>query len=194
MRRSLQPVASLFVVALITACGGGGGDAPTTPPPVAGFQASGTAAAPDGVRLVEAARNGNTVDLSVVVGGPSTSNDIFGFAFDLVIGTTGVLAYSGLDPVVGPALDDSDPSCSGAEALASQSGDRVVVGVTKLGAGCPGNGIGAGEPALVTLRFQVTQTGSSTLAFDGSAEALDSLGNTIGSIAFDGVSATVTGS
>ncbi len=193
--RASLVLAALSLALLSAGCGGGGGDTPTTPPPVAGLQASGTAAAPDGVRMVEAARSGSTLDVAVALGGPSTSSDIFGFAFDLVIGNTSMLTFSGDDPVVGTVLDDSDPNCD-TEVLAQQNpgDDRVVVGVTKLGALCPGNGIGAGEPLIATFRFRVTGTGTSTLDFGGVPEALDSQQNPIPSISFDGASATVTGS
>ncbi len=84
--------------------------------------------------------------------------------------------------------------------LAGQSGERVVVGVSKLGA-CAGNGVPADERAIVRMTFRVLEAGSSTLSLAGSPlaqrlpagepAAFDSDRVRIDSIQFDAVAATV---
>jgi hypothetical protein len=85
---------------------------------------------------------------------------------------------------------------------ATQSGGRVIVGVTKLGGG-PGNGVGAAEAGIVRLTFKVVNVGTSMISFSGSITssnptgqpvALDSGGAPIGSVIFDSSPATISGS
>jgi hypothetical protein len=154
------------------------------------FSDSGTASAPDMVRL-SGTPSGERVLVDVVLAGPTTSDDISSFAFDVEIGDTTVLAYGDVAAVAGPALFTQ--GCIDPTVLAGQSGDRVVVGVAKLG--CAGNGLPAGEEAIVTLSFRVLKEGTSTLSLEGSPTqdptAFDSNTNEIGSIQFDGLSATI---
>jgi hypothetical protein len=159
----------------------------------AAFTGSGSASAPDFVRLTGVAA-GNTVVVSVKITGPTTSSDLYAFAFDLVIGNASVAQYVPGSVVAGAALVDGG---QGVEALASQQGNRVVVGVTKLG-DVSGNPIGAGEETVVSLTFRVLVAGSTTLSIQGtsggSPVCLDSDLNVIGSITFDSASATLSGS
>jgi len=191
-RSSIVCVVTLALLGLFSAsCGGGGGGGSVVPPSLTvTFSDSGTASAPDRVRLI-GTPSGERVLVDVVLAGPTTSDDISSFAFDVEIGDTTVLAYGDVAAVAGPAL--FTPGCIDPTVLAGQSGDRVVVGVAKLG--CAGNGLPAGEEAIVTLSFRVLKEGTSTLSLEGSPTqdptAFDSNTNEIGSIQFDGLSATI---
>jgi hypothetical protein len=86
-------------------------------------------------------------------------------------------------------------------AEASMTGNRVFVGVTKLGTPF-GNGVSTPRATIVRLSFRVLKAGSTTLSFDGSVspqdpagipEALDSTGNVVASIVFDAAPASITG-
>ena len=181
-------------------CGGGdGGGSVVNPSLTVTFTDSGTASVPDLVRLA-GTPSGEQVTVEVALAGPTTSNDIYAFAFDLVIGDTSVLAYVLGSAQMGSAL--STAGCLGESVLADQSGDRVVVGVSKLG-GCSGNGVPADERAIVRITFRVLRAGSSTLSLAGSPQALraatseptafDSSLDRIDSIQFDVASATIRG-
>jgi hypothetical protein len=154
------------------------------------FTDSGTASAPDLVRLTGTPSR-ERVLVDVVLAGPTTSEDISSFAFDVEIGDTSVLAYGDVAAVAGPALFTQ--GCLDPTVLASQAGDRVVVGVTKLG--CAGNGLPAGEQAIVSLSFRVLGAGTSTLSLTGSPSqdpaVFDSNAIKIDSIQFDPLSATI---
>ncbi|MFQ5818294.1 MAG: hypothetical protein ACE5H2_10135, partial [Terriglobia bacterium] len=86
--------------------------------------------------------------------------------------------------------------------LVSQSGNRVIVGVTKLGGGA-GNGIGPLEPIIVSLTFQVLKVGTTNITIVGSPAnpqnptaapaALDSTGVVISSVFFDTFAAQISG-
>ena len=138
--------------------------------------------------------------IEVALTGPTPSDDIYAFAFDLVIGDTSVLAYVLGSVQMGSAL--STAGCLGESILADQSGDRVVVGVSKLGS-CSGNGVPADERAILRMTFQVLRAGTSTMTLDGSPlakraptsepTAFDSDLARIDSIQFDVASATIRG-
>lgn len=183
---------ALALVALSGAsCGGGGGDgAVVNPGLTVSFTDSGTPSAPDLVRLV-GAPTGQRVAIQVVLAGPTTSDDISSFAFDVEIGDATILAFGDVQAEAGPAL--ATPGCLDPTVLAGQSGNRVVVGVAKLG--CAGNGLPAGEQSIVTLSFRVLKAGTSTLTIEGSPTteptAFDSDTTKIDSIQFDALSATV---
>ncbi len=196
MRGLSKTIYGVALILCVAACGGGSDStAPVVPTTIAAsFGSSGTVLAPDLVRLTGAV-SGDTVTVNVVIGGVTASNDLYSFAFDLVIGDTGVAQYVDGSIAFGSALKLS--GSQGSSALASQVGDRVVVGVTKLGAGS-GNGVTATEETVVTLRFRVMRRAATTLAFGGSPpddpEALDSGGQVIGSVEFDMAPATISGS
>jgi len=178
-------------------CGGGGGDGSVVNPGLTvRFTDSETPSAQDLVRLV-GTPSGGRVAIQVALAGPTTSDDIAAFAFEVAIGDPSVLAFGDVNAEVGPAL--ATPGCLDPIVLAEQRGDRVVVGITKLG--CAGNGLPAGEQTIVTLSFRVLEAGTSTLTLAGSPAtptspagepaALDSDTVKIDSIRFDGLAATV---
>ena len=180
-----------------TSCGGGGdGGGMVETGLRATFTDSGTDSAPDLVRLT-GSPSSERVLVEVVLAGPTTSDDITSFAFDVAIGDTSVLAFGDVPATSGPAL--STAGCLEPTVLAEQSGDRVVVGVTKLR--CSGNGLPAGEQAIVNLNFRVLREGTSTLTIEGSPAspgspageptAFDSDTAEIDSIRFDGEAATI---
>jgi hypothetical protein len=188
-------VAMVVVPVALPGCGGGGdGDGGMIPAPiVAGFATSGTSSAPDLVRLT-GSPSGNTVVVRVVVGGPTTSSDLYAFAFDVVIGDTGVATLVAGSATFGSALTLSGGQTS--EALATLQGNRVVVGVTKLGGGS-GNAVPT-EQTVVSLTFRILRAGSTTLTFSGAPpsgnpQCLDSTGAAIPSIVFDAAPATLSG-
>ena len=192
MRRSSIVCLSLALLGLLGAsCGGGGdGGSMVNPSLTVTFSDSGTASAPDMVRLTGSPSR-ERVLIDVVLAGPTTSDDISSFAFDVTIGDTSVLAYGDVAAVAGPVL--STAGCGDVLVLARQSADRVPVGVAKPG--CAGNGIPAGEQSIVTLSFRVLKPGTSTLTLEGSPSqapaAFDSGIDKIESIQFDSLSATV---
>jgi hypothetical protein len=186
----------LVVLPALPGCGGGddGGGGTMPPPVVAAFAESGTASAPDLVRLTGTA-SGNTVVVRAVVGGPTTSSDLYSFAFDVVIGDTSVATFVAGTASFGTALTLSLGQTSSAQA--TLQGNRVVVGVSKLGGGA-GNGVPT-EQTVVSLTFRLLRAGSTTLTFGGappggSPLCLDSGGVVIPSIVFDSASATLSGS
>jgi len=194
-RPLLVSIAAMVVAPLaLPGCGGGGGgDGGMMPAPiVASFSGSGTASAPDVVRLT-GSPSGNTVVVRVVVGGPTTSSDLYSFAFDLVLGDASVATYVAGSAAFGTALTLSGGQTSDVEA--TLQGNRVVVGVTKLGGGS-GNAV-ATEQTVVSLTFRLLKAGSTTLTIEGapggSPACLDSAGVAIPSIVFDAAPATLSG-
>jgi hypothetical protein len=188
-------VAMVVVPMALPGCGGGGdGDGGMMPAPiVAGFGTSGTASAPDLVRLT-GSPSGDTVVVRVVVGGPTTSSDLYSFAFDLVLGDTSVATYVAGSATFGTALTLSGGQTSSVQA--TLQGNRVVIGVSKLGGGS-GNAVPT-EQTVVSLTFRVLKAGSTTLTFEGappsgSPACLDSSGAVIPSIVFDAAPATLSG-
>jgi hypothetical protein len=172
---------------------------PPEPPPSAAFAASGTAAAPNLVRLRSASTTGDVATLEVAIGGPTTSTDVYGFAFDLVLSNPAVAHYIAGSAQFGTALTPSGGQTT--VVLAQQSGNRVTVGASLFGGG-PGDQIGAGESVILTLRFRVVRLGTTLILFDGSTDptdptddpaAADSTGAVIGSVTFDPSPATLSG-
>jgi hypothetical protein len=197
-RRLALSTALLAMVSLLPACGGGGGGGGNGGGGLtASFAGSGTASAANLVRLTGGAVAGTTVTINVVLAGPTTSSDIYSYAFDLALGDTTVAQYVTGSATAGPMF--SPGAGQGVSAVASQIGDRVVVGVTLTGGGAgSGDGVAAGEPIIVSLTFRVLKAGTSSLSFAGAPSptpaALDSNGATIGSITFDGTAASISGS
>jgi len=178
----------------LVACGGGGGGDPTVvaTPIVAAFTGSGTGATPDTVRMTGSVA-GDQVMLNIVLAGVTSSSDIYSFAFDLVLGDGSIAQYVPNSVIFGSALTLSGGQTG--SALASQNGNTIVVGVSKLGGGVgSGNGIGATEDTVVTLRLRLLRRQSTTIAFGGPPSAIDSQGNVIGTIQFDGAAAMLQGS
>lgn len=167
--------------------GGGGGGGPAGPP-TAAFAGSGTAAAADRVRLTGTA-NGDLVTLRVDLGGPTTSTDLFGFAFDLVLSNPSMIAV--VSATEGDALT---PATSVDVQIATQA-NRLIVGVSKLASATGGNGVGAGESTVVEIVLRATRAGTTTIAVDDppgdSPAALDSNGQVVPSVQFDLAAATL---
>jgi hypothetical protein len=180
----------------LLACGGDNNSGTNTVDPIqAAIHPNGTQSTPDLVRLTGTAAGDEAV-ISVVIGGATTSDDLYAFAFDLLIGNTGVLTYVNGSAVFGNAL--TLEAGENGEVLAVQNGDRVTVGVSKLGS-ASGNAVPAGEATVVSLRFRVLRRDQvSTVAITGFAPndptALDSTGTAIDSIIFDAASIGVSGS
>jgi hypothetical protein len=99
--------------------------------------------------------------------------------------------------LVGDALDSGAGQSLNAQAF--QSGNRVIVGVTKLGGGS-GNAVPAGEEVIVRLSFRAGSVGTTTLTFSGAVSpqnpgggpaALDSTGALVPSVQFDTAVASI---
>jgi hypothetical protein len=201
--RWVKRLASVAVLAAcasaLTACGG----SDDNPPPAGGVTASYVsadgAAAPDLIRLVQQSVSGNTVTLAVTIGGTTTSSDYYAFAFDILIGDTTVASFLGGSATAGPFLG------APLTTIASASGSRVVVGISRQGAVA---GVGSANPetTVLSLTFAVLKAGSTTLTFTGSpgnpalagcspsgAEAVNSAGTCITSEVF-GSGGTISGS
>jgi len=148
---------------------------------------------PNTVRLTGAA-TADVVTVDVMVGA-TTSNDLYSFAFDLVLGDPTVAQYIVGSATIGDALTLG--SGQQGQALAVQSGAMITVGVTKLGGGS-GNGVDASEHAIVHLDFRVLKSGMTSINLSGSPPnppaALDSTGTVVGSVHFDSAPAMIAGS
>ena len=189
----------LLAMLALFSCSNDGSSRSTTPAATplgtitAAFTASGTASTPDLVRLTGATA-GDTITVEVVLGGATTSQDIYSYAFDLLLGDAAVARYVPNSISVGNSLSTTGGQTT--IALASENGNRVTVGVTKSGSG-GGNGVASPEEVVVRLDFQVLQRTTTTLALEGSgsstAAALDSNGAIIGSVQFDVATAQITG-
>ncbi len=194
--RAATAVALLAVCALGVGCDGGdGGGGGVIAPPgiVAGFIPTETPAAPDRVRLASGDVSGDVVVVAVSIGGPTTSQDISSFAFDLELGDPTVAEY-----LANPGATEGDALVPTAgqtvEALATQTGSRVVVGVSKLPAS-PGNGVAAGEAVVVRVPFRLLKRGQTTLRFAPSpAPAGENSDGGPSGVQFDFAPATLTGS
>lgn len=188
--------ALLLLTTLATGCGSGGGsDGGVLPVGLAAlFSESGTAGAPNLIRL-NGSSTGDLVEVEVSIGGPTSSTDLYSFAFDLVLGDPGVAEYVGGSASVGTAL--TTESGQSLQVLATQLGPRITIGVTKLGGGTGNRVDDTGEAAVISLVFRVLQSGTTTLTIEGSSgndpAAIDSGGSAIDSVEFDAVSATLVG-
>jgi hypothetical protein len=168
--------------------GGGGGSEPPADPPT--FAPSATAPAANLVTMTGSSTNDTTLELRVNIGGPSTSSDIFGFAFNLLLSDPSLVQVG--TPSAGDALTGNTT------ASASLQGSRIIVGVTKLGGA--GNGVAGASAVVVRIPLRTLKKGSTTIRFTGSspstsaadAAALDSNGVKIGTITFDAGSGTLT--
>jgi hypothetical protein len=200
--RPIAGVVLLLVIVSSGGCGSGGGSGITGPSIVADFVESGTASAADRVRLVDGSVSDDRVTIQVTIAGPTTSGDLYAFAFDLLISDPTVAAYVPGTATFGSALVLGAGQQQAV--LVSQSGDRVVVGVSKIGGGAgSGNGIGASEESILSLTLRVLREGATDVTIVGSPgnpqnptpdpAALGSTGTLIGSVTFDPASATISG-
>ena len=195
----------LVAVLMLLGCGGGSSSSdPTQPAVSAQFTPSGTAAAPNLVRMTQAVVDRDLVRINVVLGGQTSSTDVYSFAFDLVLSDATVASYVAGSAQAGTALQPS-----GGQSIAvfanpdSARPNRVVVGVSKVGGG-PGNGVSASEAIVVSLVFRVLRRDATSIAFGGSSAnptrpnfepvALNSSNAVISSIDFDPAPVRLTGS
>jgi len=186
----------LLLATLATGCSSGGGASLGVLPAdlSASFSDSGTGGAPDLIRI-SGSPTDDLVNIEVSIGGPTTSADFYSFAFDLILGDSTVAEYVAGSATAGTALTTDGGQAL--QVLATRQGDRITIGVTKLGGGT-GNGItGTGESAVVGLTFRVLRAGTTSLTIEGSPgtdpAALDSSGDEIDSVTFDTVAATLLG-
>lgn len=161
------------------------------------FTGSGTASSPNLVRMTQAVVDRDLVRINVVIGGPTSSSDLYSFAFDLVLSDATVAAYVPGTAQAGTALQPSaGQSITVLVNPDSARPNRVVVGVSKIGGGSgSGNGIGAGEPTVVSLVFRVLRRDVTSITFGGSSSnptspnfnpvALNSSNAVISSVNFD---------
>ncbi len=169
---TLAPIGGLgriggFALLLLAGCGGGGHHHGA---PIQTFACSGVAALlPNQVSLECPGTASGMIPVRVVLGGQSTSSDIYGFKFDLVFDPA-VLAF------VPPALEGPFLNQGGAPTIlqaGTKPGEpgRMIVAITRQGAV---GGVQASFPMVLvmTLSFGATGTGSTTLAFEN-GEAVD---------------------
>jgi hypothetical protein len=157
------------------------------------FTASATPVVADLIKLVPQAASGARVVVQAVIYGPTTSLDMYSFAFDVKIGDPTVLKFVPNSAVAGNALTASATQTIQVEAGPDQSdSSHIVVGVTKIGGG-PGNGVAGASSIIVSLAFDVIKQGTSTLAIAAAPvpSVLDQNGVAIGAITFDSVAGSV---
>jgi hypothetical protein len=184
---------SACLILLIQASGCGSSDSRVLQAaPQTEFRPSSTPTAADLVRL-EGTVSDDQFIVSAVIHGPTTSDDLYSFAFDLVLSDPTVAGLVSGSATLGSALELSGAQT--AQVLAEQSGERITIGLTKVGGGA-GNGIAVDEAVIVTLRLQVLASGSTTLSIEGSSPhapaALDSTGVLIDSVGFDSAPALLS--
>lgn len=174
---------------------GGGGTTGVT----GTFTGSGTSAAANLVRLRAATTDEDIVGVEVAIGGATTSTDLYAFAFDIVLSDDTIAKYVTNSATFGTALTLAGSQTSNVQV--SQVGNRLIIGVTKLGGGF-GNGAPAGESAVLGFSLQVVKAGTTTLTFAGSTSpqnptndpaALDHDLNVVTSVHFDAAPASVVG-
>jgi hypothetical protein len=181
--RFLRVMLIVALLPLLSHCGGGNEGSILTPTKEPVFAGSGTASAPNLVTLAYGGNQpGSLIQVDAILGGPTTSTDLFSFAFYVVLSKPSVIRD--VSYVAGNALTGSQAP------LVSLQDDRVVVGVTKLGG--TGNGVGPQGATIVSLIFKTDPStpGTTNLTFI-QAEALDSQGATIDSITFDSAAAVI---
>lgn len=185
-------LACLLIV--IAGCGSGGGSGDVISPSItASFIPSDTPVSSNLTRLTGSAV-GDIVTIQVAIAGPTTSNEIWAFAFDLVLSSTSVASYIDGTVTAGSALH----VVAGEQLFtdASQNDTRVTIAVTKVG-NATGNGIGPTGEVIVSLDFLVEDRDAVSIAIAGSSPApaaLDSNLDPIPSVIFDTAPAAITGS
>lgn len=174
----------LISLPLLAHCGSsssGGTIAPTKSPVFAG---SGTAGAPNRVVLEGGPTSpGSLIQVNVKIGGPTTSTDLFSFSFNIKLSNPGIVRN--VTWLAGDAL-------TGEQAVVSTlNGDKLVIGVSKLGG--TGNGVGAAGATLLSLMFKMDPTapGTTNLKFDD-PKVQDHTGAFLTTVEFDGAAATLT--
>jgi hypothetical protein len=164
------------------ACGGGGGGGGSDGP---AYRCEDSAVGGDTVAVVCAQRTAKDVwRLRLVVGGPTTSQDIMGFNFDLVFDPS-VLSYVEGSATLGTFLSIGGDNPMMAAALSSSDAGRLIVGAHRTHQ-LFGVGAGTGPETILELSIRanmLTAVSPALLRFEN-AEAVDSSGDAIGSIHF----------
>jgi len=180
----------LALFALDLGCKGSDSIAPVT----ASFTPSGSASTANLVRL-RGTTSGDRVTIDFTLQGPTSTNDLYSFGFDLVLSDPGVVELIPGSTRFGPALDLTGSQQG--QILASQSGNRVTIGITKVGGG-GGSGVGPTEEVLGSLDFHVVQRDFTEIFIEGTpphdATALDSSGAIANNIVFDPLPSAINGS
>jgi hypothetical protein len=180
----VKPAGLLAVLLLglcATGCGGDGDD--DLPNPVSQFNCS----APDAVIADQISMDCPSstmglIPISVTIGGPTTSGDIFGIKFDLVFDPL-VLSFS--SPALEGTFLDKDGAATIFQAdVSPQDPGRLVVAITRQGNVA---GVGATPPSELILgaSFIGVASGTTDLAFEN-VEVVDSSLSPISSIQFGG--------
>ena len=191
--------ATLGTLLTLSGCGGDDEQPAVATGLTADFTPSPTAPAANRVRLEKVGATGDIVTIAAVLDGPTTSNEIRGFAFDLVLTppTGSFLTAQLVDNSAAPgnALTGSVTAIVEQPAV---PGDRVVIGVSKLGSGnpCTGDGLPAGEKTILQLSFKLSSIATTTVAIAASQSqsapaAIDCQQAIIPSILFDTQTATL---
>ena len=88
------------------------------------------------------------------------------------------------------------PSSTNRVRIRPLNGDRITVGVSKLGGGA-GNDVGATEETIVSVTLRVVKQGTTSIEITGSPphnpSALDSTGAVINGVNFDAAAAMIAG-
>ena len=140
--------------------------------------------------------SGNTVTLEGVIGGATTSDDLVGFAFDLLLEDDQAVQYVDGSAAAGSALNPD--GMHQVEVLVEQTGDRITIGVARFGAGAgAGIGVPSGESTILSLVLRVRERKNVRVAIVGSPPnvpaALDSAGQIVTSVWFDTAAALISG-
>jgi hypothetical protein len=175
---NIRAALSGALAAFLLACGGGGGGEDGV---VTRLLCAGTVApAPDLVTLGCPAEATDAITISVHLGGPTTSSNVYGLKFDLVF-----------DPAVvqfePPAVEGNFLKRDGAATIMQASaapGDpgRVIVAITRQGVA---NGLQAvdADNLVIVLLLRGVAAGGTTVAFEN-AEVIDSSLQSIPAIQF----------
>ena len=181
--RFLRFLGCAAVVAPVLACnGGGGGDNPLPGPSLTLVCEAGSVPDPNRIGLECPASAQGTLPVKVVIGGPSTSSDIYGVKFDLVFDGT-VLHYA-THSAVTSFLAKEGGSVDVLADVSESDPDRLVVAVGLKG---PVSGVqvtGSMETVAEFL-FQGMAPGTTTIRFEN-GQVVDSGLNPIASLAFSG--------
>lgn len=170
----------LFGVLLLCLCAAGcGGDDSSNP--VFQFECSALdAVTADQISMDCPSSTTGLIPMGVIIGGPTTSNDIYGIKFDLVFDPL-VLSFS--SPAAEGTFLDKDGAATTFQAdVSPQDPGRLVVGITRQGNVA---GVGATPPfeLVITASFSGVTSGTTDLAFEN-VEVVDSSLTPISSIRF----------
>jgi len=188
LRSAMTALLAATCLALCLRCGGGGGHH-SAPAPML-FSCSGAAAiSPDQISITCPNFSASPLFLTVVIGGPTTSSDIYGVKFDLVFSQP-IMTFD--TPAIEGALLNQGGAATTLVATASPGDpDRVVVSITRTRA-VTGTQAAAASTTIMILGFSATGLdGTATVTFEN-AEAVDSTLTPIGSIGFTASPLTVS--